>query len=814
MSFERHCSIGSNNNQLLDPSLLEGLNEHDRREALATTSTTELNGNDSNGALSENEMKLVGKTGANVGDAAIIADEELERHKKLKAGSNDDDPLCASMAPKALAVDGQCNKDTRYGISARHTATTSNSSAAGINKKRKMSSNVLIPGVVSTAKTVKTKALNKITPRDCRIFSRTPSSPIVIEESDEEKEGLAGSKFISNLKVKVLFDKNENLAERDIQQSEKGQNVLLLPKKETRVFQCWTCLSPLRQNTPKEYDFQYDEYPLYDMHLHPILECPICLYCSEFVEAAELDRIDTNCDEATASYCAGCGQEEHEGMILFLCDETEECKRSFCHICVTKAYGGGETGKVKVADLQADEEEPWRCPACDPPEYLRALRREVQANAEHAPMEGKRRNIDVLMKDFDVAETELQECQKKLISMNESGDLAIREELSKIYSDDMLETEIETEVNLLSQELRRHEVNVGSFIASLQEEAQFDHNVSPFSIYDEGLGLSKQRAMNCDDDDNNVDDDEPDYVKPASKENAMRERKRTPVSLPKDDNDYYVDVEDLDNNIEESAETEYCKNGWGGMERPSRERIERLTDLEDKKMLRLKCPRPRKIDETQDEQECRQDELEALGQCSVEGKQVLLARNEFKLLQKARISSVNQSSSQSLSTPTKALHSLEARRSIMLMSGLSPLHPSLYNDRPVEHRVMFKGSTFTICDRNVAENVRTVVVATKLVNSLMPHQMAGITFMWENCFSDFACTARGNESLVGGCVLAHHMGLGKSLSTIALLHAVMRHPSLVDNENNRRLIRTVLLVAPKNTIVNWEKGKDAPHLAL
>lgn len=298
MSFERHDNSGSNNNQLVDPSLLEGLNEHDRREALAAAaaakraeeraeqraleraiqqkererkleqlqrqlqqkniagrnvsaenvtnrvvfvpknrrgvetgnddgkiaaessksenigndgnhpstsirpeinskhspaahvSTKESNGNTSNGILSENEMKLIrqtylGKTGASVGDAAIIADEELARRKKLKVNKkttfkfrwdetddtfNDDDPLYASMAPRASAVAGRYNKDTRYGMSARHTAATSNNNAAGSNKKRKMSSNDLILGDVSTAETVKTKALNKMTPRDWRIF--------------------------------------------------------------------------------------------------------------------------------------------------------------------------------------------------------------------------------------------------------------------------------------------------------------------------------------------------------------------------------------------------------------------------------------------------------------------------------------------------------------------------------------------------------------------------------------------------------------------------------------------------------------------
>ncbi|XP_022826856.1 transcriptional regulator ATRX homolog isoform X2 [Spodoptera litura] len=80
-----------------------------------------------------------------------------------------------------------------------------------------------------------------------------------------------------------------------------------------------------------------------------------------------------------------------------------------------------------------------------------------------------------------------------------------------------------------------------------------------------------------------------------------------------------------------------------------------------------------------------------------------------------------------------------------------------------------------------------------LVKKLKPHQANGIKFMWDACFESVKRIKKDKGS---GCILAHCMGLGKTLQVISLTHTLLTHGALTD-------VNRVLVVCPLSTVLNW-----------
>ena len=87
-----------------------------------------------------------------------------------------------------------------------------------------------------------------------------------------------------------------------------------------------------------------------------------------------------------------------------------------------------------------------------------------------------------------------------------------------------------------------------------------------------------------------------------------------------------------------------------------------------------------------------------------------------------------------------------------------------------------------------------VVIATHLASNLKKHQIDGIRFMWS---ASVHSLKEFKESSGHGAILAHNMGLGKSLQVVTFLHTVLRNPSLQPGARN------AIIVTPKNTLFNW-----------
>ncbi|CAK8697312.1 unnamed protein product [Clavelina lepadiformis] len=97
-----------------------------------------------------------------------------------------------------------------------------------------------------------------------------------------------------------------------------------------------------------------------------------------------------------------------------------------------------------------------------------------------------------------------------------------------------------------------------------------------------------------------------------------------------------------------------------------------------------------------------------------------------------------------------------------------------------------------ITKRLVLQKDPLVEVHPFITVNLKPHQVEGIQFIWDNLVESTKCAEKGDG---GGCILAHCMGLGKTLQTISATHTILTsdHLSLL----------TVLVVAPLNTLLNW-----------
>lgn len=95
-----------------------------------------------------------------------------------------------------------------------------------------------------------------------------------------------------------------------------------------------------------------------------------------------------------------------------------------------------------------------------------------------------------------------------------------------------------------------------------------------------------------------------------------------------------------------------------------------------------------------------------------------------------------------------------------------------------------------------------VFLAPQLAPIVKPHQIGGIRFLFDNVVE---CVSRFDTSSGFGCILAHSMGLGKTIQVISFVDVLLRHTAA----------RKVLCITPINTIQNWlaefDKWVPAPE---
>ncbi|XP_054482143.1 transcriptional regulator ATRX-like isoform X2 [Anoplopoma fimbria] len=101
-------------------------------------------------------------------------------------------------------------------------------------------------------------------------------------------------------------------------------------------------------------------------------------------------------------------------------------------------------------------------------------------------------------------------------------------------------------------------------------------------------------------------------------------------------------------------------------------------------------------------------------------------------------------------------------------------------------------TTKLILDQDEETKEPVVQVHRNLVTKLKPHQVDGVQFIWDSCCES---VKKANSAPGTGCILAHCMGLGKTLQVVTFLHTVLLSENLK--------FKTALVVCPLNTILNW-----------
>ncbi|KFO57945.1 Helicase ARIP4 [Corvus brachyrhynchos] len=95
-----------------------------------------------------------------------------------------------------------------------------------------------------------------------------------------------------------------------------------------------------------------------------------------------------------------------------------------------------------------------------------------------------------------------------------------------------------------------------------------------------------------------------------------------------------------------------------------------------------------------------------------------------------------------------------------------------------------------IVNINHPPNEEDIFLAPQLAHAVKPHQIGGIRFLYDNLVESLE---RFKTSSGFGCILAHSMGLGKTIQVISFLDVLFRHTEA----------KTVLAIVPVNTLQNW-----------
>ncbi|KAF7255954.1 hypothetical protein EG68_07371 [Paragonimus skrjabini miyazakii] len=102
-----------------------------------------------------------------------------------------------------------------------------------------------------------------------------------------------------------------------------------------------------------------------------------------------------------------------------------------------------------------------------------------------------------------------------------------------------------------------------------------------------------------------------------------------------------------------------------------------------------------------------------------------------------------------------------------------------------------------VLEKSTDGSAPSIRVHSDILKHLKPHQVDAVRFLWDCVIESVERQQKSPNELMGGAILAHCMGLGKTLSVIAFIHTLFMHADVLN-------IRRCLVICPVNTLLNWK----------
>ncbi|KAF6777850.1 hypothetical protein AHF37_02785 [Paragonimus kellicotti] len=102
-----------------------------------------------------------------------------------------------------------------------------------------------------------------------------------------------------------------------------------------------------------------------------------------------------------------------------------------------------------------------------------------------------------------------------------------------------------------------------------------------------------------------------------------------------------------------------------------------------------------------------------------------------------------------------------------------------------------------VLEKSTDGSAPSIRVHSDILKHLKPHQVDAVRFLWDCVIESVERQQKSPNELMGGAILAHCMGLGKTLSVIAFIHTLIMHADVLN-------IHRCLVICPVNTLLNWK----------